>query len=252
MRKKLFFLSLIFLLFLFSANTAGQSQPLDSLEEFLVDLAQHRDKSKPVPLVALGGCPGVGKTYLAKDLKERLQKRGVICQILPLDDFIRSSEERKKMAMLWDVHHLKLSELHECLADLHSGKKIVFKPTYDHMTGKTSYEILDLTHADMILFEGIYALCSKEPVNFFQYCEFGIFLEADEADIYLWKWQREQKKIHPRTKEEYEMQIQVLLTEYHKNIEYSKKNAIFFINKDSGHNYQIHSFYLKNFSKSEK
>jgi uridine kinase len=243
MKKKLFFLPLIFLFFIFSANTAEHSRSLDSLEEYLLYVIQHRDKSKPVPIVAIGGCPGVGKSYLAKDLKKRLQKRHFICQILALDDFNLSSEERKKMAILWDIHHFKLSELHECLNAIHSGKKIIFKPTYDQITGKTSSEILNLTHTDLVLFEGLYALCSKEPLNFFHYCEFGVFLEANEADVYLWKWQREQKKIHPRTEEEYAKHTQSLLTEYHKNIEYSKKNAIFFINKDSDHNYQIQSLF---------
>ena len=67
----------------------------------------------------------------------------------------------------------------------------------------------------------------------------GVFLEAKEADIHCWKWEREQKKAKPRTPDQFAKHMEVLLLEYHQNIEYSKQNASFIIQKDSAHNYKL-------------
>lgn len=66
-----------------------------------------------------------------------------------------------------------------------------------------------------------------------------MFLEAEEVDIYKWKWEREQKKSRPRTSEEFERHMSALIEEYAKNIFYSKANALFLIKKDSFHHYEI-------------
>lgn len=235
---------LLFLSFFFSTVISGSEPKLEVLTpivETLVDIAeQHRlDRSKTVPLIAIGGCPGVGKSHLTKNLLNTLQNHGVHCIILPIDDFILSHEERRKIGTEWDIRHFKASEIHDCLAAIFSGAKIVKKPTWNQLAGDIGCEVIDLNNIDLILFEGQYALCSRPPLNFFDYCQFGVFLEGSEFDVYGWRWEREQKKTQPRTKEQYVKHMEAVLLDYHQNIEYSKKNASFLIKKDSKHNYEL-------------
>ena len=164
-------------------------EALKHLVSSLVHIAKYhkQDSSKAVPLIAIGGCPGVGKTYLTKNLLLELQENGVNCVILSLDHFNLSPEERKKIGTEWDMRHFKAMELHNCLASIFSGEKHVKKPTCNQLTGEIGAEFLELDNIDLILFDGLYALCSEPPLNFFDYCVMGVFLEANESDIYSWK-----------------------------------------------------------------
>lgn len=238
--KKLIYFLFVPLLFI-SSGLKGTEAKLQPLIDALIEIAEvhQQDPTKAVPLIAIGGCPGVGKTYLTKNLLAKLQESGVNCIALPLDHFNLSPEERKKIGTEWDIRHFKVRELHECLASIFSAEKHVQKPTCNQLTGEIGTEVLVLNNIDLILFDGLYALCSNSPLNFSDYCSFTIFLEAAEADIYTWKWEREQKKTQPRTPEQFARHMEALLLEYHQNIEYSKKNANVIIRKDSNHNYEL-------------
>jgi uridine kinase len=166
-----------------------------------------------------------------------LREEGINCIALPLDHFNLSPTDRKKIGTEWDIRHFKPKELEECLLAIFSGEKIVCKPTCDQLTGEIGSEVLDLEGVDLILFDGLYALCSDPTLHFFDYCASGIFLEAEESDIRSWKWEREQRKAIPRTPEQFAKHMEALLTEYRENIEYSKKNASFIIEKDGMHGY---------------
>lgn len=228
-------------LFIISSGLHGIEAKLQPLLDALAEIAEthKQDPSKPVPLIAIGGCPGVGKTYFTKTLLTKLQEKGINCIVLPLDHFNLSPQERKKIGTEWDIRHFKVQELHKCLASIFSGEKSVQKPTCNQLTGEISSEILILSNMDLILFDGLYALCSEPPLNFFDYCSLGIFLEAGETDIYAWKWEREQKKTQPRTPDQFAKHMEALLLEYHQNIEYSQKNASFILRKDSAHGYEL-------------
>lgn len=217
-------------------------------DEFLSSLIQHlalvasdhkAHRENPVPIIGIGGCPGVGKTYLASVLADELKKKGVSFYILPLDHFNLSSADRKKIGTEWDLRHLKHQELHTVLDQIRTGEKHLTKPTYDQFTGEVGLEAFDLSNVDLILFEGLYALCSHEPINYYQYCLFGIYLDADEVDVYTWKWERDQRKTVPRTKEQFEKHMAVLIEEFHKNICYTKNNALYLIKKGGNHCYQM-------------
>lgn len=238
--KKLIYFLFVPLYFI-SSGLSGEETKLQPLVDALMEIAaaHKQDASKPVPLIAIGGCPGVGKTYLTNSILVNLKQCGVNCIVLPLDHFNLSSKERKKIGTEWDIRHFKVQELHECLASIFLGEKCVPKPTCNQLTGETGKEVMSLNDIDLILFDGLYALCSKSPLNFFDYCSLGIFLEAEEADIYAWKWEREQRKTKPRTPEQFVKHMEALLLEYHQNIEYSKKDANFIIRKDSNHNYEL-------------
>lgn len=214
---------------------------LDSLVQHLAEIANQHDGAplEPIPIVGIGGCPGVGKTYFTRELAGLLREKGIRPLILPLHHFNLSPTERKEIGTEWDVRHFKMADLHHVLSIIHRGEKWIKKPTCDQLTGEIGEEILSLDDVDLILFEGLYALCSESPVDYFKYCELGIFLEARASDIFVWKWEREQKKVHPRTPEQFLKHINALFEEYRKNIEYSKKNASFLIEKDKTHRYHL-------------
>lgn len=237
----IYFLFPAFFFFSIESHALESNQSLQPLIVHLIEIADvhKQDRSKTIPIIAVGGCPGVGKTYLTKNLLIKLQENGVNCIALPLDHFNLSPEERRKIGTEWDIRHFKVQELHECLASIFSGEKYVLKPICNQLTGELGTELIDLNNIDLILFDGLYALCSKPPLNFFDCCSLGVFLEAEEADIYTWKWEREQMKTQPRTSEQFAKHMEVLLQEYHQNIEYSKKDASFIIRKDSHHSYEV-------------
>ena len=241
MHKQFVYFLLLPLFCLSDVILEAEHKSLAPLVEYLVDIAtQHKvDQTKAVPLIAIGGCPGVGKTYFTKNLSLELHERGVNCMVLSLDHFNLSPEERRIIGTEWDIRHFKVSELQYCLASIYFGEKLISKPTYNQLTGEFGSEVLDLNNIDLILFDGLYALCTKPPINFFDYCLAGIFLEANKSDIYSWKWEREQKKVKHRTKEQFAKHMEVLFYDYHQNIEDSKKNASFLIKKDSKHNYEL-------------
>lgn len=241
-QKPAFFIVVIFLAAFFTTIQAKENlQPLAPLLEYLTQVAEDYkiNSNHPVPIVGIGGCPGVGKTYLTQNLLLQLREKGISCTVIPLDHFNLSPQDRKKIGTEWDIRHFKATELHNCLTSIFSGEKHVKKPTCNQLTGEIGTEFIDLNNIDLILFDGLYALCSESPLHFFDYCFMGIFLEANESDIYSWKWEREQKKAQPRTQEQFVQHMEALLLEYHQNIEYSKKNAFYIIKKDSSHNYQL-------------
>lgn len=242
MRHIIYFLIFIPIHLFSSSETifSHNLQQLEPLIDYLIHNAeQHKQNpSKPVPMFAIGGCPGVGKTTLTKILIEELQFRGISCISVALDDFVLPASERKLMGN-WNINHLKIEELHHCLSSIFAGEKALTKPTYDQMTGEIGTESFDLNDRHIILFEGLYALCSEDPINFFKYSIQGAFLEADECDIYRWRVEREQKKINPRTDEQLTRHVEALINEYHQNIECSRNNVKFIIQKDHNHSYHL-------------
>lgn len=214
---------------------------LQELKNYLYNVAtEHRNHpSSAVPIIAIGGCPGVGKSYLAKMLVMDLEEKGFHAVVLPLDHFNLSPQERKKIGTEWDIRHFKPDELTTVLQAIANGQKNMQKPTCNQLTGEIGSEQLDLQEVDLVLFDGLYALCSCPPLNFFPFCQSGIFLEAETASIYAWKWEREQKKSTPRTPEQFLKHMAALMADYEENIAYSKENAQFLINKDSDHQYQL-------------
>lgn len=212
---------------------------LSPVIEYLTFLAdQHRQHpNDPLPVVAIGGSAGVGKTHFTHMIADWLRERKIQPIIFALEDFILPKKERPKD--VFSIEHFYLNQLHEVLSQIVSNQRSIHKPTYDMRTCEKGSEILNLENCDLILFEGFYALCSHSPVDFFQYCTCGIFLDAAEQDILEWRRSREQTKTNPRSPEQLEKYIASQMTEYWKNVVYSKRNAAFPIFKDHEHRYSI-------------
>ncbi len=229
------------LLFIFAVFSLLQADELTPLVEIVEKIAiEHRlDPSTPVPIVAIGGCPGVGKTYFTNELLARLEEKGWHVAILPIDHFNLSPEERRRIGTEWDPRHLQSGKLHQVLAAIAEGQRQVIKPFCYQLTAAAGEEVLDLREVDLLLFEGLYALCTQEPLHFFSYCAIGIYLEADEADISSWKWQREMKKASPRSPEQFVKHMEDIFSDFHQNVSPSKENATFILYKNSEHQYKL-------------
>ncbi|MFI5342756.1 MAG: hypothetical protein ACHQUC_00880 [Chlamydiales bacterium] len=216
---------------------------LAPLLDYLTEMANHHRKNptEPIPIVAIGGCPGVGKTYLNQLIFQELQQKSVRCAILPLDDFVLSPEEFMKLGVESDQNHrwFKRDALHACLSLIHSNVRLLETPTRDQRTQEVGLRMLDLSECDLLFFEGSYALCTREPLHFFIYAKAGIFIEASAEDIYQWKWEREQTRVVPRTAEKFAKSMEIVFSDFNQHIAYSKENARFVIRKDHLHRYTL-------------
>lgn len=224
------------------AEESGLSR-LMPLLDYLTDVANHHRKNstESIPIIAIGGCPGVGKTYLSQILAKELQQKGMRCAILQLDDFVLSPEEFLKLGVESDQNHrwFKRDALHECLSSINSNVRLLELPTRDQRTQEVGSRVLDLSECDLLIFEGSYALCTREPLHFFTYATAGVFIEAAADDIYQWKWEREQMRMVPRTAEKFAKSMEIVFSDFNQHIAYSIQNAQFVIRKDHQHLYTL-------------
>jgi uridine kinase len=249
MKKK--FSTFIFFLLSYSASFPSPIAPLpaqiatdtilqpivDCLEDLALYHQQHPEET--IPIAAIGGCPGVGKTFFTRILAHKLEEKNIRFVILPLDDFNLPASERQKLNTSWDVRHLQVQEVHRVLREISIYKKKTLKPIYNQLTGESGVEILDLENVDLILLEGHYALNREAPLHFFDYCTVGIYLEASKTDIYQWKWERELKKKTPRSPEFFAQHMQEIFADFDLHVSATKDNAFFLVTKDSDHTYHI-------------
>jgi uridine kinase len=239
----IFFLFLISSLFPTQTSwDAEEEKNLAPLLESIFSLAyQHReDRSSPIPIVAIGGCAGVGKSSFSKRLESSLQTRNINAYILHLDDFLLPYDERKKIGFNQPMaNHYQLHKAHEIIKAIILRESAIHKPTYDGHTRLLSSEIVNFQKVDLIFLEGGYALCSEPPLNFLSYSDLNIFLEAEESDIIRWRHEREQQRLLPRTEEEFSKFIGAVLLDFKKNILYSRKNADFVIRINPHHQYSL-------------
>lgn len=220
-----------------------QERNLDPLLEPIHKLAlQHcEDRSSPIPIVAVGGCSGSGKSSFSEILAKFLQTRNLNVYIFHLDDFLLSHEERQKMGFQEGVSCLfQLKKVHETLTKmLFSSKQFIEKPTYNEYARTYASEIVNLEKIDLVIFEGIYALCDVSPINFLQYCCLSIFLETDNSTIIQRIYDRNKRRPTARNEEEISQFLQANLLEYRENILPSRDHADFIIKNDNQYHYSI-------------
>lgn len=184
--------------------------------------------SSKIPVISIGGCPGVGKTHITRLFSQELTERGLSCVVIHFDDWTNPAENRQN-------GYFNLQGIHEFFQALLSGTRVINKPTSAEFVDEYGQETLDLRKTDIVLFEGLSALSAKDPINYFSYCDFGIFVDAPREDITHWK--RTRPCTVPRTDEEFAQHMVAVFGYHEENIEPFKKNANWVIEKDRSHNY---------------
>lgn len=201
-----------------------------------------QDPTQPIPVIAISGCFAVGKSYLSNLLVELLQQEGINTVVIHQDDFLQST--RISNATLHP--YLNVSWIHAVLSVLvsQSQKKIVL-PT---KSGCHTYnKEVDFDGVNLVIFEGVYSLCGSETVDFYKYCNFGIFLQASDKNIWKWHWDREQTKPKclRRNFSLFKKQTKYNFIDYRSHIEPYKFRASFFIDKTSKNKYQVVQNHLR-------
>jgi uridine kinase len=133
--------------------------------------------------------------------------------------------------------------MHRVIDEIKNGKLNVNRPRFNLKSQVVTYEELDLTHVDIILFEGIYVLNTDVPYDFNSYANIKIFIDASKEDIIRWDWQREidfkNSCCIPVSKSGFNRGVARIMRDYRKNILPKKKKVDFIIEKDANHNYSL-------------
>lgn len=215
---------------------------LNPLAQSLLELAKEHKQhpGQKIPVVGIGGCPGVGKTVVTNMTLKELKSRGVNCVVVRFDDWENLPEDKPLGINLPPKDYFNLQGIHDFFKRLNEGFLLIEKPVVNEFTDEHSKEILDLNDVDLILFEGLLALSApeKEPLMCYsQYCDQGVFVEANEADIGRWKKAR--PTANPRTDQQFAVHMEAILKNYHENIKPFKDKATWVISKGSDHEYSL-------------
>jgi uridine kinase len=220
----------------------ANAQVLQPLVERAKLLALKKDNKLHPPFIAITGCSSVGKSHLTQELACLLKLVGIKVAILRLDDFLDPDYN--------DPHHfhpLLMHQLaHEVIQKILKGEKFVRKPAWNpeelQPPWKTE-ENFSVEGIDLILFEGEFTWCADEPYNFKQYSEFGIFVDAQDADILGWDWIR-QRRIVKQTEEEFLSVRGQYLQKYRNYIASVPETASYLLLKNENHSYKLHIQHL--------
>lgn len=140
-------------------------------------------------IIGIAGGTGSGKTTVVRKIIERLPKDEVV--VIPQDSYYKDSsdvplEERKYINFDHpDAFDWKLLEEH--IAMLKEGKPIE-QPTYSYITCTRQPETIHIEPKDVIIIEGIMALCDEELRK---QIDVKIFVDADDDDRLIRVMQRD-------------------------------------------------------------
>lgn len=80
-------------------------------EEIIENIDCVLKKSEKTPIIAIGGCPGVGKSTFANELLQELSERNVHSVILNFDHFGKTQEEKKELRNELDIMRIRWNDL---------------------------------------------------------------------------------------------------------------------------------------------
>lgn len=206
---------------------------LDPLASDLHALAREHSQNsdQKIPVVGIAGCPGVGKTTITNLLAKKLRSEGISCVVIRFDDWTNPKEARQN-------GYFNLQGVHDFFQAFLKRQARIEKPVDDEFSDRQWREVVDLTQVDLILFEGLFALSRQEPaLNYSQYCDKGIFVDASETDITDWKMKR--PGAPERTEEEWKEHMAQVFACYHASIEPFKSDAAWIVSKDAHHGYNL-------------
>jgi len=215
-----------------TVQTTAFPASLAPIAQELARLAQDHAKcpSQKIPVIGIGGCPGIGKTIFTKVLSQELQKQGISSTTVLFDDWTNPAESRQK-------GYFDLEGIHTFFQNFMKSQQSIQKPTSAEFEDLYSTEVLDLSRVDIILFEGCFTLCGKDPMNYIQYCDKGIYLDAEDADISRWK--RERPSTVQRTNEEFAEHMRNTFNAHREYIAPFKSQATWVVHKAPDHSYSL-------------
>ncbi len=172
------------------------SQSLFSLRRQFLNV---HDATKTPFVIGIAGSVAVGKSTLARVLKELLRRwpSSPRVDLVTTDGFLLPNAQLREQGIMdrkgfpesYDV-----GTLLRFLSDIKSGARTVRAPLYSHLT----YDVLPgefqvIEQPDILVFEGINVLQTRDlpaegkAVPFVSdYFDFSIYLDADEALIHKW------------------------------------------------------------------
>jgi|GEM_PF-5529513 len=226
--NRIFILLAIF--FFSSIDSAIPGQIIENIEFIL-------SSGEKIPIIAIAGCPGVGKSTFATLLSEELAQKNIQSFILGFDNFGKTQEEKKRLRNELDLMRINWDCLHSILEEIRLGKKEIKIPKVNQLTKERTEEILNLDEIDIILFEGVYTLSNDDPINLKPYADLGIYMETTTENIYQWKWEREKKKTISRTLEQFENHMTLIFEDFVRFVYPTKQNADWVIFANDQHEF---------------
>lgn len=243
-RMKVLGCFLIFVLFSASAwtfETINENlNPIIQEIRTLVDIRNNNhNEQNSIPIITIGGCPGVGKSTFATLLKDKLSGNDISSLIIHQDHYGISQAERRQFSNELDPRRIKWHQIHETLQSIKNRMRFIKKPVINQLTKEQAEETLDFLDIDCVIFEGAYVLANFRPMNFSEYADLAIYLETSLENIYDWKWERDQKKPNPRTEKQFFHHMEAILQDFAFHVYPSRSNADYIIQIDSYHHYSL-------------
>jgi histidinol-phosphate phosphatase family protein len=139
---------------------------------------RYRQSEKARFFVLIGGCSRCGKTYLAKKLKEDLEKRTIECTIVSLDNWLLGIDERTGRESVRE--RFQYQKIMDAIKSLQRGETI-YPPVYDAKTRvilkkKSTKDIFIKEHGIGIV-DGVVALDIEELRNL---ADLSVYVEVDD------------------------------------------------------------------------
>ena len=206
------------------------------LLEPIISRALSSQTSQGPLLIGLGGGAGAGKSTLAYFLKIGLEIKGKRVLIIGEDEFIKSPEKRKALGTEWDENHLNLPAAAKALQEIKAGQKSITIPSYDRQSRQVIEKKINLHSIDIVIFEGLHALSRERKLSKLgTFMDFGIFFEANIADLEIRRFQQEREKPYPRTSAQMSKHWREgIFPDLKRNIQPTKQHADFVIKLTRG------------------
>lgn len=211
-------LLLLLVIFCSSINGAVPEQIIENIEYIL-------NSERKIPIIAIGGCPGVGKSTFATLLLQELSKKNICSIILSFDDFGKTQEEKKGLRNELDIMRIRWNDLYSVLEQIKLGNKRIKIQKINQLTKERTEKILNLDEIDLVLFEGMYTLSNTDDIRLQPYVDLSVYMETTTENICQWKWEREKKKTTPRTMEQFEAHMVLIFEDFIRFVYPTKQNA---------------------------
>lgn len=221
--------------------------PLIVIARLLAD-THKKNPTNRIPIVAIGGSTGVGKSTFAKEFLQCLLTLDVSATLVKLDSFNQPEEvpAEERPPHFESQKHFNHNRAHHVLAALRnchiSGRKIVTIPQWDHTVSPSrKYDKpINFQGVDLIITEGLYALTSASSYNLLPYSDARIFIAAPPVAIREWLEDREAAKPqeHQRDPARLKDDLHWDMVDYARVVAPTRVHADFVVEKDYDHTYK--------------